>query len=156
MSLPIKAIDRLFERMAATYGAQWSRQWDGAPISDVKTAWAHELTGFAHRLEAIAWALENLPERCPNAIEFRNICRNAPAPAVKPLPMPKADPERVKAELAKLGHVSAAQREVSVGVDHKDWARRILARHEAGEKLNPTTLRFAKDALRMHLMPEAA
>ncbi len=27
----------------------------------------------------VAWALENLPERCPNVIEFRNLCRQAPA-----------------------------------------------------------------------------
>lgn len=156
MSLPSKAIDRLFERLAATYGAAWTRQWADVPIADVKSVWAHELAGYTNRLEALAWALENLPERCPNAIEFRNICRNAPAPAVKPLPMPKADPERVKAELAKLGHVSAGQREVGIGVDHKAWARGILSRHEAGEKLNPTTLRFAREALRMHLMPGVA
>lgn len=147
MSITVKVIDRLFERMAATYGAQWSRQWDGVPIGDVKTAWAHELTGFAQRLEAIAWALENLPERCPNAIEFRNLCRNAPAPAAKPLPTPPANPERLRAELAKLGHNPKAPRDTDASVDPKGWAKRIVARHDAGEKVRRISLLFARQAL---------
>jgi hypothetical protein len=31
--------------------------------------------------------------------------------------------------------------------DPKDWARRILNRHESGEELRPITLRFACEAL---------
>lgn len=145
MSLPIKAIDRLFERLAATYGAAWTRQWADVPIADVKTAWAHELSGFAGRLDSLAWALENLPERCPNVIEFKVLCRRSPAPVVPRLPEPKADPERLKAELAKLAPLRASV--AAQGLDHKAWAKRIIARHDAGDRLNPTTLRFAKEAL---------
>lgn len=155
MSLPVKAIDRLFERMAATYGAAWSRQWADVPMADVKAAWAHELSGYASRLEALAWALEHLPERCPNVIEFRNICRQAPAPEAPRLPEPKADPERVKRELAKLGESRAKSEATPIG-DNKAWARRILARHQAGEKINPTSVRFAREALRSHLTGEVA
>ncbi|GAA4401171.1 hypothetical protein [Quisquiliibacterium transsilvanicum] len=155
MSLSIKAIDRLFERLAATYGAGWTRQWADVPMADVKTAWAHELATFANSLHRIAWALENLPPKCPNVIEFKALCRLAPAPDVPMLPMPKADPERVKAELAKLGHVPGVKRQAPSGIDHKAWARRIVARHDAGEKLSPTTVRFAREALRSHLVPEA-
>lgn len=147
MSLPIKAIDRLFERMAATYGAQWSRQWADVPASDVKTAWAHELDGYENNLKAIAWALENLPERCPNVIEFRNLCRRAPLPDAPRLEAPKADPERVQRELSRLGDVR--KRVLSSTVDHKAWAHRIIARHDAGERINPTSLRFAREALHM-------
>ena len=152
MTLPIKAIDRLFERLSATYGAAWTRQWVDVPINDVKSAWAHELTGFAGHLESVAWALENLPERCPNVIEFRNLCRRAPMPDVPRLPEPKADPERLKAELAKLGKLRA--KTVATTVDHKAWARRIVGRFDGGDKVNHTTLRFAREALRMHLLPE--
>lgn len=148
MSLPIKAIDRLFERLALTYGAAWVRQWEGLNMNDIKAMWAHELSGFSGRLEAIAWALENLPERCPNVIEFRNLCRRAPAPEVPKLPEPKADPERMRAELAKLGHVPASQRAgVTATVDHKAWAKRIIERHDSGEKVRPISLRFAREAL---------
>lgn len=147
MSLPIQALDRLFSRLAATYGAAWERNLGSTPLADVKTAWGHELSGFSGRLEAIAWALENLPPKCPNVIEFKNLCRQAPAPEAPRLPEPKADPERLKAELSKLGEVRKAV--VSSSVDHKAWAKRLIARHEAGDRIRPVTLRFAKEALRI-------
>lgn len=145
MSLPMKAIDRLFERLGATYGKQWTSMWEGTPISDVKTLWAHELAPYAQHLECIAWALENLPPRAPNAIEFKQFCRSAPrkeeVPAIAHV---KADPERVKAEFAKLREVVKARPSV---IDHKAWAKVIIARHEAGEKVRPISLRFAREAL---------
>lgn len=157
MSLPTKAIDRLFERLAATYGASWSRQWADVPLSDVKTAWAHELSGYGSEngLKAVAWALENLPERVPNVIEFRAICRRAPAPELPRLPEPKADHQRLAVELAKLGDIRAKVVSESKA-DHKAWARRIVARYEAGDRINPTSLRFAREALRSHLVSQEA
>lgn len=146
MSLPLKAVDRLFERLGATYGSEWTRLYGGVPVSDVKSAWAYELSGFASQegLRCIAWALENLPDHAPNVIQFRNLARKAPAPDVPRLPEPKADPERVKRELAKLHDITHKPPQ---GRDGRDWARRILARVEAGEKLPTVTLRFAREAL---------
>lgn len=150
MSLPTKAIDRLFERLSATYGADWTRQWAGVPITDVKTAWAHELSAYGNRLDALAWALDNLPENCPNAIQFRNICRSAPAPVVAQLPEPKADPERLKRELMKLGDLRVQT--VSSGpVDHRAWAKRLIAKHEGGERVSSCSLQMARNALRMDM-----
>lgn len=144
MSLPLKAIDRLFQRLEATYGAEWSRKWDGVPVQDVKTIWADELSGYAQNLSAVAWALENLPDRAPNVIEFRAICRRAPSPDVPRIEAPKADLQRVNAELAKLQEFrdSAAKE-----TDGREWARRILTRHAAGEPINAIPLRFAREAL---------
>ena len=144
MSLPVKAVDRIFACLGATYGAAWDRAMGSAPLADVKTVWAHELAGFAPHLQSIAWALENLPERCPNVIEFRNLCRQAPRAAEPQLPAPQADPERLRAELAKLADVRNAAVEP---VGAKGWARRILARVEAGERINRTVHRFAREAL---------
>lgn len=146
MSLHPQAIDRLFMRLGATYGAQWDRSLGETPLSDIKAMWAHELSVFGHSLHRIAWALENLPPRCPNVIEFKNICRQAPAPEVERLHEPKADPARLQAELSKLGEIRA-QVTKTERVDHKAWARRILARVQAGEKVRPISLRFAKEAL---------
>lgn len=146
MSLHIKAIDRLFERLGATYGAQWTRQWQDIPMVDVKTAWAHELDVFSGSLHRLAWALENLPARCPNAIEFKALCRQAPAPEVPQLPEPKADPQRVMAELSKLGELKAKVLSTKP-VDRLEWARKIVARHVACECVTPTVLKMAKDAL---------
>lgn len=159
MSLPMKAIDRLFERLTATYGTQWVRIWEGIPIQDVKTAWGHELETFgsAPGMRSIAWALDNLPDRAPNAVQFRNLCRTAPAEAAPALPLPPANPERMRAELAKLGHVEKAKRMPTTGgIDHKGWAKALIARDAAGEKVRPISLKFAREALRVHLTPVEA
>lgn len=149
MSLPVKAVDRIFSRLGATYGAAWDRQMGSAPLSDVKTVWAHELAGFADKLQHIAWALENLPERCPNVIEFRNLCRLSPSADAPRLEAPKADPERVAAELGKL---ATLRTKVGVGGMHgKDWARALVARAAAGERIRPISLRFAREALGMEV-----
>jgi len=155
MSLPTKAIDRVFERLSATYGAAWTRQWSGVPIASVKTAWAHELAGFAQNLLCIAWALENLPEKPPNAIEFKQLCRRAPIEEKQSLPAPQPDPQRVQTELAKILPVLQQIRSGSGGhsTDPKAWARRLKAREEAGEK--PTMLQCTmwRDALRVTEKP---
>lgn len=148
MSLPIKAVDRIFLRLLATYGTEFSGRYSGVQDGDLKSMWAHELAGFASDLPSIAWALENLPERCPNAIAFRNLCRQAPRAEAPQLPEPKADPERVRAELARLQPLREAIAATSP-VDHKAWARRIVARVEAGERVNRTSLSMARSALRM-------
>lgn len=148
MSLPIKAVDRIFLRLLATYGTEFSGRYAGVQDGDLKSMWAHELAGFASDLPSIAWALENLPERCPNAIAFRNLCRQAPRAEVPQLPEPKADPERLRAELARLQPLREAIA-ASSPVDHKAWARRIMARAEAGERVNCTSLSMARSALRL-------
>lgn len=141
MSLPIKAVDRIFHRLAATYGTEFMRRYEGVDESDMKTVWAHELSGFANDLHAVAWALENLPERCPNVIEFRNICRKSPrveVPQIEAL----ANPERVKAELAKLADMKPVS-----SFNGKAWATRIVESHAAGYRVKPIALRFAREAL---------
>lgn len=149
MSLPIKAIDRLFERLGMTYGKAWSNLWDGMPVQDVKSLWAHELAFYANHLDDVAWALENLPERAPNIIEFRNLCRKAPRKEVLKLDNNKADPERVASELSKLRDALKVKA-MPVG-DSKEWARIIINRDKAGEKVPATCLRFAREALGVKL-----
>ena len=65
----------------------------------------------------------------------------------KLLPAPSADPARVKAEMAKLAPVRQAAN--AERVDHKAWAKCIVARHEAGDRVRPISLRFAHEALGM-------
>ena len=148
MSLPVEAVDRIFRTLAATYGAEWDRLYANTPLADVKTVWLDVLDAFdGPRMVYIAWALKNLPERCPNAIQFRALCRQAPAIEEKLLPAPSADPARVKAEMEKLAPVRQAGN--AERVDHKAWAKCIVARHEAGDRVRPISLRFAHEALGM-------
>ncbi len=144
MSLPLTTIDRVFSRLAAAYGKQFFDLYAQVDPGDVKTMWGHELGPFGTQigLKRIAWALDNLPDRAPNAIQFRNLCRQAPSPDVPALPMPAANPERMRAELAKLGHVAAKPQ----GTGMMDWAPAILVRHKAGERITPTVLKMAQDA----------
>jgi hypothetical protein len=145
MSLSLQAVDRLFVRLSATYGRDFASKYEGLDQNAVKSSWAHELAGFAPHLDALAWALENLPERAPNVIEFRAICRRAPTPEAPRIEHSPAGKERIAAELAKLGHVTKAPAQ---GKDYRAWARTIVARHEAGEKITRTQLAMAKDALK--------
>lgn len=141
-----KAVDHVFSVLAATYGSAWDKSLGQAPIADVKTIWANMLDGFMHSESAkksILWALKNLPERVPNSIQFRDLCRQSPAQETKLLPEPKADPERVKAELAKLAPLREKAKE-PVNHDFKAWAKAIVANPKGR---TPTVIAMAKKAL---------
>ena len=146
MALSLTAVDRLFDRLSATYGRQFIGVYEGLEPSAIKTLWAHELDGFANRLGDIAWALENLPERAPNVIEFRNLCRRAPRSEADRLPEPPADPKMVRAELAKLKPIldRAKHSGPRLGLD---WARSIVRKKEAGGLVSPLPLKMAREAL---------
>lgn len=148
MSLPLKVVDRLFERLALTYGGEWSNKWKDVDPEAVKNLWSNELAQFIPKLEAIAWALENLPAKCPNAIEFKNLCRQAPAKPTPVLPAPKAPAEIVEKEMAAI----ASQAFVKVdgsdqGWDHRRWAKALKKRHESGEKLTALQVSMYQSAL---------
>jgi hypothetical protein len=103
MSLPPLWVDRIFEKLGLIYGRDFLNRWEGMPLEAVKADWAKELEGFERWPEAIAFGLKNLPpERAPTVLQFRDICRKAPAKEVQTLPPPKPDPERVRSEIAKL------------------------------------------------------
>jgi hypothetical protein len=137
-------IDRLFERLSLTYGNAWDNSIGTAPLNEIKSFWMNQLAGFMQSKEsmmAISWALNHLPERPPNLVQFKNLCYQAPAVERPQLPSPPADPERVKQELAKLAVIK------KVNHDPKDWARKILGDYAAGVKKSPTVVKMARDAL---------
>lgn len=136
----IEAIDRLFKRLAATYGARWDASLGQTPLADVKTVWAHELGSFSGSLHRITWALDNLPERCPNPIEFRNLCRQAPSSDAIAIeaPLPKQNPELAAKVLNGLKATNQGQ------YDPRAWAKSILANPDGR---TPTVLQMARDAL---------
>ncbi len=140
----IQAVDYIFAQCAATYGAAWDRSLGQAPIADTKTAWLNAIECFRSSKKRIVWALQNLPERAPNPVEFRKLCMAAPAPVVPELPAPKADPERVAAELAKLDQIKASQPH-----GMKEWAYRLQEREEAGEILGPYQRMCYRAALKL-------
>lgn len=140
--IPAAVIDRLFKRLAATYGAAWDRAMGNAPLEDVREVWAHELAGFGDKLSDIAWALDNLPEKCPNVLEFRTHARRAPAPVFKQLEAPKPDVQRVKAVVEKAKAAFDTPKR-----DPKQWAYDLRDQHQAGKALGPHQIRAYREAL---------
>ena len=147
MTLPIAAVERLFDRLSMTYGTEFKNKWTGMPLNEIKTHWTYELSQFAGNLNAIGWALQNLPDRCPNLIEFKSLCKQAPRPTTIALDAPKVPIEVVDTEISKI-IASLVKTPESTG-DHKRWARRLKERHEKGEKLSPYQINCYKVALNL-------
>lgn len=142
-------VEYVFKRLAAIYGAAWDRSLGQAPIGDVMTVWAYQLQQFTVSIASkkmVMWALDNLPDRCPNVLEFKTLCRRAPVAQIAALPEPASDPERMAEELAKLAPFRV-RTGVASAVDHKAWARCLQARDAAGEPLNMNQRRCYREAL---------
>lgn len=138
MSLPSSWIDRIFEKLTLVYGRDFTSKYDNISIVDVKTEWCDLLGGFYDHPEAIAFALENLPDtRAPNVLEFRALCRQSPRHSLALLPAPKADKLMVDEQLRKMAE-SAFKTPVDERgkVDHKRWAKKLRDRHAKGDALN--------------------
>ena len=147
MSLPIAVVERLYDRLSMTYGAEFKNKWSGMPLNEVKTHWAYELSQFSSNLNAIGWALQNLPDRCPNLIEFKSLCKQAPRAEYAALEAPKASAEIVDKEILKI--VSSFVKPKKDNVDHKLWAKKLRDRHTSGEKLSVLQIKMYKSALDM-------
>jgi hypothetical protein len=145
MTLPVAAVERLFDRLSMTYGVEFKNKWSGMPLTDIKSHWSHELAQFADNLNAIGWALQNLPDRCPNLIEFKSLCKQAPRPITMALDAPKAPVEVIDREISKM-LAGLVKKPIDAG-DHKRWAKRLKERHEKGEILSPYQIYCYKKAL---------
>ena len=147
MVLPTKAVERLFEKLQLTYGTEFTNKWGELNSMDLMTNWAFELAQFADNLNAIGWALQNLPDRCPNLIEFKNLCKQAPRPVTVALDAPKAPVEVIDREISKM--LAGLVKKPTDAGDHKRWARRLKERHKKGEHLSPYQINCYKTALDM-------
>lgn len=142
MSLPLPWVDKIFQKLTLVYGRDFTGRWDGIEQDAVKADWAHELAGFQQMPDAISYGLQHLPTgKPPTVIEFRALCRKKTDESIA-LPLPKANPEMAAMVVAQL------RRPVLQVTGNKDWARAIIARADAGEKVLPISLKFAKEALR--------
>lgn len=149
MSLPTPWVDRIFDKLTLTYGQSFLRRWADIDLNAVKSDWAHELAGFAQHPRAIAYALENLPtERPPTVLEFRAMARRCPADESKRIEAPRADPERLRAELEKLAPTIGQM--AKGGRPNAAWAHRILARAENGGRVTKTILDMARYVAARH------
>lgn len=150
MSLPMPWVEKIFLKLTLNFGRDFLGRWEGIPVEDVKADWAHELRYLQQNPKAIAYGLQHcLLGKAPTVQEFKAACSRRPddTPA---LAGPPADPERVAAELAKL-----EQSRRIAAIDHKSWAKRLQARHEAGENLNRNQVRCYRNALNLQVAERA-
>ena len=147
MALPTKVIERLFEKLQLSYGTEFTNKWGNLDSIDLMTNWAHELAQFADNLTAIGWALQNLPDRCPNLIEFKSLCKQAPRPQYEALDAPKAPVKVIDREISKM--IAGLLKKPADTIDHKRWAKRLKQRHENGEILSPYQINCYKTALNL-------
>jgi hypothetical protein len=126
MRLPAAWVKSLFARLQVRYGTAWSNLWTGLDEQAVLDDWA-EVLGHC-KPEAIAYALENLPQdRPPNAQQFRAICIQRPEPVPPRLPAPKADPEKVAEAIAVMRE--------TLRRPTLQWAARLRDRERDGDRL---------------------
>ena len=113
--LPRAWVEKIFTRLQGVYGREFLGQYgtgmiDGVDpgIENAKQVWADELGGFVKFPEAIAYALEHLPERCPNAIKFKDLCRAAPRNEEPPKQLEhKLTPEQMEANKQRVRDLMA-------------------------------------------------
>ena len=105
MNKNMQIIDKLFLRLSNTYGRFWDSMWALNDIAEVKELWAHELRYYSDNLDKYKWALEHLPEKPPNLIQFKKLLSEAPPPPQKYIPpapgVPMPDEIKKKIDLLR-------------------------------------------------------
>lgn len=96
-------VEAIFTKCSLRYGRDFTGRWEGLDLADVKADWAHELEGV--KSEAVRHGLKNLPDKPPTVKDFINACKGAPEMPVPKLNAPAADPDLVRAELAKARRI---------------------------------------------------
>ena len=146
MTLPENWINHIFEKLTLAYGVDFMNRWKGLSAAEVKTHWAQELGGFSSRKDAVSFALNHLPPgKPPTVLEFRELMRKAPPPKLPQLPDTPASREVIEAEKRRQDEI---RRRSAPAGDQRDWARRLVAKADAGQWVRPSTLQAARDALR--------
>lgn len=114
-------VTKIFERLQGVYGSEFtfkfSRVVDGQDVGFLaaKQAWAEELAFCADKPELIAWAFKNLPEKAPNAIQFKMLCKGAPRVEKQESAAENAieasyTPEQIEENKAKLREMTKAMK----------------------------------------------
>lgn len=150
MSLPDAWTDKIFEKLAITYGTRFAAMYDGMAIEKVKSDWSATLSALQHRPEAISFALESLPpDHPPTSLQFRELARACPAQPQRRLPMPECD-QKVKAEgIEVMRHFARNFGKIR---NPLAWACKLQDRERRRESLTP----FQKEAWRYALRADRA
>lgn len=73
--LPSSWVKRIFQRMAAMYGAKYVQLWGGVPEETMMTLWAEELAGYSSDEISTGLAACRTHDWPPTLPEFLKLCR---------------------------------------------------------------------------------
>ena len=84
-TLHASLIEKIFSRLLVTYGQESANFFCTGVVNgldrgveNAQLTWGEILAEFNDRPDAIVYALDHLPERVPNGIVFKNLCKAAP------------------------------------------------------------------------------
>lgn len=128
MQMPKSWTESLLKKMTALYGERFLNQWRNVEPEDMIGTWSDALGPYCdhgeHQGQRIKWALDQLAQNNPHPPtlpEFIALCRQAPRPEVKALPMPAVSDEEASANLRKIEGM--AKKMASDTQDFIGWAR---------------------------------
>ena len=112
-ALPPAAVDRLFARFAAIYGAQkMAGAWGNVDVSERNATWSEALGRFS--LDVVGDGVRELAEDGsgwpPSAPEFAAICQrhaDRPGRSLMALPVPNRSPEEIAVGRERMGRIKA-------------------------------------------------
>ena len=147
--LPSAWIERLFSRFRAIYGNRVETMWREADPREVQSVWGeslgrYEAVDIKRALETMVLAYADYPPTLPQFTSMCRDARNARTQQAAKLTHVRYNP--VAPEVLAAIH-ELTRDPVNRKRDPKDWARRILARESAGEKLPIIALTSAREAL---------
>lgn len=125
--------------------------WAGTEPEDLTRAWAEELCGYEGSdirmaLEAMRFAFVEWP---PSLFQFADLCRDARLRRLQTTRVLKdlSPKHEIDAKvLAEINQLTRNWREKRKS-DPRDWARKILQREQAGERMSVYSVQCAKEAL---------
>jgi hypothetical protein len=98
-------LDYIFAVMGATYGAAFSRHFEGMDLDLVRSVWGNTLGGFLTYKPSLHYAIRLLPaDFPPSAVKFKEFCNAGPNIPVKPIQRIERQPtlhERMATDKAK-------------------------------------------------------
>jgi hypothetical protein len=131
MALPDSWIDRLFRLLRIRYGASFMRPYELAAVGpdELRKDWANVLHGLD--ADALSYGLSTLdPDKAPNAMQFRALCKAKPNTSMPALPAPDpAGLKRLAATLAPLRSLG--------GVTFEELLAHHRGRRDRGEPISP-------------------
>lgn len=162
-TLPRAWVERIFMRLQGVYGREFTAQFSAIDqstgldvgLENAKQVWAEELGSFGDWPEAIGYALQNLPERSPNVVRFRELCRHVPPRPVAGMLTHQMTDAQMASNRQRVRDLMTSFTRPKITRpkdDGLEWARRIVRNPMRidGVPRSQATMNLARQALAEH------